>query len=243
MTLIKIIIKKKLVTTPRLIILVLAILPLFFLEEFYNHFYVYLTGTIITEVVINAWPLVLVSIFIFSLFLIPLTYRKKAKWIDYSLVGAFFVSLFVEMYGIPLSILFASKYLFQPGVVLPKNVVEFGLLGTNLGMDHAMIYGTALMLLGMILIALGWISLYRQIKRGGDFAIHGIYKYSRNPQYLGFMLLIIGWFFGWPTILTLIFSPILIYKYYRAARAEEKDMLNLHSDKYPEYQSKTPFLI
>lgn len=237
------IIKKKIITVPRLVVLVLGVLPLFWLQEFYHHFYVYLTGTIITGVVLNAWPVVLVSIIVFSLFLIPLTYRKKVKWVDYSLVGAFFVSLFIEMYGIPLSILFASKYFFQSGVVLPQNVVEFRLLGTDIGMDHAMIYGTVLILIGMILIALGWISLYRQVKKGGDFAFSGIYKHSRNPQYVGFMLLILGWFVGWPTILTLIFSPILIYKYYRAARAEERDMLNIHSDKYLEYQSKTPFLI
>jgi len=236
-------IKKNFVTVPRLIILVLAVLPLFFLGEFYNHFYVYLTGTIISGVVIDAWPVVVASILVFALFLIPLTYRKKAKWLDYSLVGAFFVSLFVEMYGIPLSILFASKYLFQAGVELPENVIEFKLLGTGLGMDHAMLYGTVLMILGMILIVLGWISLYRQVKRGDNFASSGIYRYSRNPQYLGFMLLIIGWFFGWPTILTLIFSPILIYKYYRAARAEEKDMLNIYGDKYLEYQSRAKFLI
>lgn len=235
--------KRKFFTISRLIIIVLAITPLFYLQEFYHHFYVYLTGTIITGVVMNAWPVVLVSIVVFSLFLIPLTYRKKAKWIDYSLVGAFFVSLFVEMYGIPLTIFFASKFLFKEGVVLPDNVVEFNLLGTDLGMDHAMIYGTILMLLGMTLIILGWSSLYRQVKRGGDFASSGIYRLSRNPQYVGFMLLILGWFFGWPTILTLVFTPILIYKYWRAAKSEENDMLKLGGDKYLEYQSKTPFLL
>ncbi len=37
--------------------------------------------------------LVIISIVVFSLFIIPLTYRKRAKWIDFGLVGAFFVSL------------------------------------------------------------------------------------------------------------------------------------------------------
>jgi Ca2+/Na+ antiporter len=93
--------KRKIYTIPRLILLVLFIIPLFYLQKFYDHFYVYLTGTIINEVAVNAWPVVIASIVVFSLFLIPLNYRKKTKWIDYSLVGAFFVSLFVEMYGIP----------------------------------------------------------------------------------------------------------------------------------------------
>ena len=126
---------------------------------------------------------------------------------------------------------------------MPENVVEFSLLGTKMGMDHAMLYGAVLMVVGMIVIALGWVSLYGQVKKGGEFASSGVYKYSRNPQYVGFIALILGWFFGWPTILTLIFSPILIYKYYRAAKAEEKDMLDLYGDKYSKYQSKTPFLV
>lgn len=227
----------------RLGLIVLALIPLFFLPEFYRHFYVYLTGTVLHGVVVGQWHIVLASILVFGLFLVPLTYRKRAKWVDYSLAGAFFVSLFVEMYGIPLTILFASKYFFRPGVDLPANVIEFKLWGVGLGMDHAMVYGSVLMLIGMALIAAGWISLYRQVKEGSGFASSGIYGLSRNPQYLGFMLLILGWFIGWPTILTLVFSPILIYKYWRAARAEEGDMPGMHGEAYRQYQREVPFLV
>ncbi len=226
----------------RVALAVLAIVPLIYWRQFYEHFYTYLTGTIITEVVKNQWHLVLFYILLFSAFIVPLTYRKRAKWLDYGLVGAFFVSLFVEMYGIPLTILFASKYMFAPGTVLPPNLLEFEFLGVGLGMDHAMVYGAVLMLLGFFLILIGWWSLYRQTKNGG-FAREGLYAASRNPQYIGFILLILGWFFGWPTILTLVFSPILIYKYIRAARSEEKEMIVQFGDNYEQYQKSVPFLI
>lgn len=219
----------------------LFLLPFLNAREIYDHFYAYLTGNIINNIIQSQWQLVVASIIVFSLFAIPLSYRKRAKWLDYGLVGAFFLSLFIEMYGIPLTILFASKYFFVPGVRLPENVVEFNFLGVAMGMDWAMAYGAVLMTLGMIMIVAGWYSLYRQA-RSGEYARSGLYAYSRNPQYVGFILLILGWFFGWPTILTIIFSPILIYKYVRAARAEERDMLALYPD-YREYQKQTPFFL
>jgi protein-S-isoprenylcysteine O-methyltransferase Ste14 len=235
-------INSKLSIWPRLVLAALAIVPLIYWQPFYLHFKAYLTGTVITGIVQNQWHLVLFFILFFGLFAIPLSYRKRAKWVDYSLVGAFFVSLFVEMYGIPLTLLFASKYLFKPGVELPENVVEFGFIGVGLGMDHAMLYGAVLMLLGLALIARGWWSLYRQA-RNASFASQGLYAWSRNPQYAGFILVVVGWFFGWPTILTLVLSPILIWKYLRAARAEEGEMVEKYGDSFNEYAKSTLFLV
>jgi protein-S-isoprenylcysteine O-methyltransferase Ste14 len=223
-------------------LLVLVLIPFLYFKPFYHHFHAYSTGTIINGIVTQQWHLVAISILVFGLFIIPLTYRKRARWIDYGLVGAFFVSLFVEMFGIPLTILFASKFLFAPGTVLPQHIVTFKFLGVSLGMDHAMTYGLILMMTGMALILIGWRSLYRQAGQPG-FARKGIYRFSRHPQYLGFILLVLGWFFGWPTILTIFFSPILVYKYIRAAREEEADMIRLHGDAYRAYIEHTPFLV
>lgn len=226
----------------RLFLLIWAIVPFFYWQQFYGHFYTYLTGTIITGLITSQWQVVLFFIVFFTLFIIPLTYRKRAKWVDYGLVTAFFVSLFFEMYGIPLTIIFAAKYFFVPGAQLPQNFFEFDFLGVGVGMDHAMVYGSVFIILGMILILVGWWSLYQQSKHSG-FAQGGLYKFSRHPQYLGFIFLIVGWLIGWPTILTIIFSPILIYKYIKAAQAEEKDMFSIHGDSYRQYYQKTPFLI
>jgi methanethiol S-methyltransferase len=226
----------------RLVLLALALVPIWYWQPFFIHFRAYLTGTVLSGLIKNQWHLVLFSILLFMLFALPLTYRKRAKWADYGLVGAFFVSLFIEMYGLPLTVLFASKYLFMPGTELPANVIEFDFLSVGMGMDHAMAYGAVLMAIGAGLIAAGWISLYRRSKSPG-FSRSGLYAVSRHPQYLGFILLILGWFFGWPTILTLVFSPILIYKYLRAAWAEEKDMLLLFGNAYVDYKKITPFLI
>jgi methanethiol S-methyltransferase len=234
--------KTKIIFINRIALVMLSLIPFIYVEPFFNHFRAYLTGTILSGIVKQQWHLVIISVLVFGLFIIPLTYRKRAKWVDYGLVGAFFISLFIEMFGMPLTILFASKFLFVPGTVMPENIIHFKFLGVNLGMDHAMTYGLVLMLLGMALIMTGWRSLYMQVRSPG-FAQRGIYQYSRHPQYIGFILLVLGWFFGWPTILTLFFSPILVYKYIKAARAEEADMIQLHGDTYRHYLKSTPFLI
>jgi len=235
--------KTRLILFNRAALLILALIPFICIKPFFVHFRAYFTGSVLLGgIVSNQWHLVLLSILVFCFFIIPLTYRKRARWVDYGLVGAFFVSLFIEMFGIPLTILFAHKFLFPVGAVLPANVVEFNFLGASLGMTLGMTYGLVLMIIGAVLIMAGWRSLYNQVRLPG-FAQKGIYQFSRHPQYLGFVLLVSGWFFGWPTILTVVFSPILVYKYITAARAEEADMLQLHGDSYREYIQSTPFLI
>ena len=104
-----------------------------------------------------------------------------------------------------------------------------------------MFYAAIIILLGTLLIFIAWITLYFGIKKN-KFVISGIYKYSRHPQYLGFILVIMGWFIGWPTILTLIMSPILIYKYVKVCKKEEQELIK--QDKNIKlYYNQTPFFI
>ena len=224
----------------RILIIFLILFPLLDLTDLTTHFYAYLTGNIITEIITKQWHIAIISIVIFLAFLIPLSFRRKANWVEYGLVSAFFVSLFVEMYGIPLTIIFASKYFYTTDIIMP-NIVQFSALGVNFGMDFAMVYGLILILIGMALIGLGWITLYRNVKKQG-LVTNGIYSYSRHPQYLGFILVILGWFVGWPTILTLIFSPILIYKYVSVCRKEEKEVSKKFSE-YKKYKENVPFFV
>jgi hypothetical protein len=51
-------------------------------------------------------------------------------------------------------------------------------------------------------------------------------------------LIIIGWFIGWPTILTAVFTPILVYRYTKLSKDEEKAL----GAKYKEYAKGVPFL-
>lgn len=221
--------------------LVLALIPFLYFESFSEHFYIYLTGTIINDVIKNEWHIVLISISVSLVFFVLASFRRKAKWIEYGIVSAFFISLFVEMYGVPLTIIFASNYFFSPGFTAPENMLEFNLLGVGFGADIAMTYGMVLIVIGMILIAGGWITLYRGAKKNG-IALGGIYSVSRHPQYLGFIFFITGWFFGWPTILTVLFVPVFVYKYVMLCRQEEAEMIREFPE-YEEYRKTVPFFL
>lgn len=222
----------------KILVLLLALVPLFFLQDLYIHFTGHFTGSV--TAITQEWTVVLVNIVFFMLFLIPLTFRRKANWKEKGLVSAFFISLFVEMYGIPFSMMFVSNYL---GITteIPKTITTIQVYGIGFGMTIGMFYGTILMLIGMTLIVIGWITLYNSIKKQ-EIVTTGIYSRSRHPQYLGFVLVTAGWFAGWPTLLTTILAPILVYKYVTLCREEEKEAMKTNPE-YKEYMKSTPFLV
>ena len=224
----------------RLMVLLLILVPIIFFEDFYYHIYSHFTGTILPSVIRHQWHIVLINILMFITFLIPLSFRRKIDWKEYGIVTAFFVSLFVEMYGIPLTILFASNSFNSPYIGIAEVVYEFKIFGVSIAMDIAMVYASVLIIIGTIFILVAWITLYKKIKKE-ELVTTGIYSYSRHPQYFGFILIIIGWFVGWPTILTVIFAVILIYKYIRVCKIEEKELAPVKN--YQDYKEKVPFFI
>ena len=224
----------------RLIVLFLALIPIVFFTDFYLHFYSHFTGTILSTIISNQWHIVIINIAMFITFLIPLSFRRKINWKEYGIVTAFFVSLFIEMYGIPLTILFASKSFDSSNVDLPNVVYNFEFLGVNIALDMAMLYASVLIIIGTLFIIVAWVTLYKKIQHE-ELVTTGIYSYSRHPQYFGFILIVIGWFVGWPTILTIIFAIILIFMYVHVCKIEEKELS--HIKKYEEYKEKVPFFI
>jgi len=223
-----------------LMIMILIVIPFIFFKDFYLHIYSHFTGTILSTVISNQWHIVLINIIMFITFLIPLSFRRKINWKEYGLVTAFFVSLFVEMYGIPLTILFASKTINSSNVQIANVIYDFEFLGVHIAMDMAMIYASVLIVIGTLFILVAWVTLYKKIKTE-ELVTTGIYSYSRHPQYFGFILIIIGWLIGWPTILTVVFSVVLIFMYIRVCKLEEKELS--HIKKYQEYKEKVPFFI
>ncbi|WP_455391671.1 methyltransferase family protein, partial [[Eubacterium] cellulosolvens] len=224
----------------RILLVILFIVPLIFIQDFYIHFYAHFIGTILPYTISHQWHIVILNIVIFISFLIPLSFRRKINWKEYGLVSAFFISLFIEMYGVPLTIFFAAKSFSGAEVMVPNVVHEFNFFGINIRMTLAMVYGTILMVIGTILILIGWVTLYKNLKKS-ELVTTGIYSYSRHPQYLGFILIILGWLVGWPTILSLVFAIILIVIYIRVSVTEEHELeQNLE---YQKYKKKVPFFI
>jgi protein-S-isoprenylcysteine O-methyltransferase Ste14 len=74
----------------------------------------------------------------------------------------------------------------------------------------------------------------------GKLATTGPYKRIRHPQYLAFILVMIGFLVQWPTIITAIMFPILVVMYVRLAKAEEKEAEARFGEEWRAYARTTP---
>jgi protein-S-isoprenylcysteine O-methyltransferase Ste14 len=224
----------------RMLFVAAICVPAAFPETFCAHFRAYLTGNVLDDIIWRQWHIVVLSILLFLACLVPLSFRRNVQWAEYGLVTAFFVSLFVEMYGIPFTILLAHKWFYQATIVHPTSVIDFHLLGVHFRMDLPMVYAAVLMTVGALLVVVGWVTLYFGVKTK-SLVTNGVYACSRHPQYLGFIMIVGGWLIGWPTMLTMVLAPILILVYVRTARHEENEVPDLAQ--YRSYREMVPFLI
>ncbi|MBL4933722.1 methyltransferase family protein [Clostridium paridis] len=73
-----------------------------------------------------------------------------------------------------------------------------------------------------------------------ELITEGIYKYSRNPAFVGFYLMFIGLFFVYLDIITLIVMILNIYIMNRLVIEEEKHLEEMFGEEYIKYKDKTP---
>jgi len=190
------------------------------------------------------WIVAAFNIGIFLFFILSfLKPRGSEEWRGMSVVTAFLVALFAEMYGFPLTIYLLSGWLGDAYPVLQPFSHKFGHLwvvvfgGSNLAWALVMGLSLVFMILGYLLLSKGWTQIHAA--RGG-LVSDGIYAYARHPQYTGLFLVIIGFLIQWPTLLTVIMAPILLYAYVHLARIEEKRVEKEFGETYVEYARNTP---
>lgn len=95
---------------------------------------------------------------------------------------------------------------------------------------------------GFILLAAAWRVLYAA-QQAHALATTGPYAHVRHPQYAGFILIMLGFLFQWPTVLTLAMFPILVAMYVRLARREEREVRAEFGEAYARYAAMTPAFI
>ena len=196
------------------------------------------------------WPLVIINSLIFIIFAFSFTKPKTLRdWRSFGAFSAFIVALFTEMYGFPLTIYLFSGWLSAkfPGIDFLSH--DSGHLLEDLfsrggdphfGPFHIASY--ILIICGIILLVSAWRVLYAA-QSSHRLATAGPYAKIRHPQYAGFVLIMLGFLVQWPTILTLVMFPVLVWMYVRLARSEEREAKLKFAEIWAAYAKQTPAFI
>lgn len=196
------------------------------------------------------WSLVIINSLIFIIFAFSFTRPKTSRdWRSFGAFSAFIIALFTEMYGFPLTIYLLSGWLGSryPGIDLLSHdaghllYTLLGLKGDpHLSLLH--IVSNIFIIVGFLLLANAWEVLYKAQQKH-TLATTGPYAYVRHPQYDAFILVMIGFLIQWPTILTILMFPVLVWNYVLLAKREEKEVLAEFGEEYSSYMIKTPGFI
>ena len=195
------------------------------------------------------WPLVIVNSALLIGFAASFVRPKTAR--DWKALGgfsAFIVALFVEMYGVPLTIYLLSSWLGSRFEVINLSHAAGHLWNDLIGwpwdphispfhlISYVFIGG------GFWAVSSAWRVLFRATQ-DHELATDGAYAYVRHPQYAGFLAIMIGFLLQWPTIPTLVMFPVLAVVYRRLALNEERDMSAQFGAQWTAYAAATPRFI
>jgi protein-S-isoprenylcysteine O-methyltransferase Ste14 len=95
---------------------------------------------------------------------------------------------------------------------------------------------------GFFLLAAAWKVLYAA-QQAHTVAMSGPYARIRHPQYVGFIVIMVGFLLQWPILITLAMFPILVTMYVRLGSREEREALVEFGDAYAHYLATTPAFV
>jgi len=193
------------------------------------------------------WTLVVINSAVFIIFAFSFFKPRTARdWRSFGAFSAFVVALFTEMYGFPLTLYFLSGWLQSRYPDIDWFSHDAGHLlemlfgwkaNPHFGPFHVLSF--ALIGGGFVLIANAWRVLYKAQRRG-ELATTGPYAHVRHPQYVSFILIMFGFLLQWPTLLTLVMFPVLVWMYVRLARSEEREAEAEFGETYRAYARRVP---
>lgn len=187
--------------------------------------------------------MIIIASWIFYSFAAP---KKARDWTGAGLIQAFIISLYAEMFGFPLTLYVVTRVFGWDaawlGQTQPLWASAFG-LNPHTWMIVFMGIGNLVMLTGLLMLIAGWRKVYKA-REERHLATDGIYARVRHPQYTGIILMVLGeGVIHWPTVLSLVFFPLIVIAYTWLAFKEEKELVQQFGQAYKDYQKHVPMLI
>ena len=196
------------------------------------------------------WSLAVVNSLVFIIFAFSFAKpQSKRDWRSFGAFSAFLVALFTDMYGFPLTIYLLSGWLSSrfSGVNWYSHdaghLLEM-LVGWKANPHFGPFHLLSFLLIGggFWLLSAAWQVLY-QAQRVHRLATAGPYARIRHPQYVGFILVMLGFLVQWPTLVTLVMFPILVTMYVLLGKREERESEAEFRNDYRRYAARTPAFI
>lgn len=78
-----------------------------------------------------------------------------------------------------------------------------------------------------------------KVSKASALVTDGVYRFTRNPMYLGMVLTLVGWCVFLSSLITLFFVPLFVLYINRfQIIPEEQALTSIFGDKYAEYKNK-----
>lgn len=189
------------------------------------------------------WSLVVFYALLFGFFVLAFAFPQDRKeWRSAGLLQGFIIALYYEMYGFPLTVYVLSSYLgfnllpsHSSGHVLAVVFTPF--VNQVLAEILVMILSNLIIISAALLVYFGWRKVYYSPDK---LVTGGLYKFLRHPQYLGFIMITVALLIHWPTILTVLMWPIILFTYIKLAKKEDNFLAQKYPQSFAEYKAQTP---
>ena len=119
--------------------------------------------------------------------------------------------------------------------------------GLELPLPWKTLWAVSLWVTGVVTCGAGIVSFRRarttvnplKPDRASSLVVHGIYNYTRNPMYLGLLVVLVAWATFLSNLAALVLVPVyVVYMNRFQIRPEERVLASLFPRDYPAYRAK-----
>ena len=125
------------------------------------------------------------------------------------------------------------------------NVILSGLIWSIPTIHFISVVGLFLMLVGVLIFLFAVVTMRNNWRAGYSYeqdtqlVTNGIYRFSRNPAFVGFDLLYIGCALVFPNIIIIFLSLVAVVLFHFQILGEEQFLAGMFNKSYLEYKAKT----